>query len=206
MGNASSVVRAHTEPWFACGARTANVSRATRVIELPEVYDAHLDFVVRTVRRFGVVPAQVEDVAHDVFLVVHRRLPTFDASRGSLRSWLYGITRRVVLHHHRAAHRRDRRLALVAVSQDPTPDLEDEVARAHAASLVEQFLAELDEGKREVFVLADVEGMTAPEIAAAMNTKLNTVYSRLRAARQRFEVFLQTTREGIETGGAGGPT
>jgi RNA polymerase sigma-70 factor, ECF subfamily len=165
------------------------------VTELSDVYDEHLDFVVRTAARLGVAPPQLEDVAHDVFLVVHRRLPTFEAGRGSLRSWLYGITRRVVLHHHRAAHRRDRRLALVAVSSQRAADPEDAVARVHAASLVERFLAELDEDKREVFVLADVEGLTAPEIAAAMRIKLNTVYSRLRVARRRFEAFIEARAE-----------
>lgn len=176
------------------------------MIDFPELYDDHLDFVVRMVRRFGVAPAQVEDVAHDVFLVVHRRLPTFDERRGSLRSWLYGIGRRVVLHHHRAAHRRDRRLALVATSREPAPDPEDVVARVQAASLVERFLAELDVDKREVFVLADIEGMTAPEIAAALRTKLNTVYSRLRVARQRFERFVeeQTDDRAAARSGRGG--
>jgi RNA polymerase sigma-70 factor, ECF subfamily len=192
------VVLADTGPVLAVCAQRAIVVRAAKVIDFPDVYEEHLDFVVRTVRRFGVEPAAVEDVAHDVFVVVHRRLPTFDDRRASLRSWLYGISRRVVLHHHRAAQRRDRRLALVALSQEPPPDAEDAMARRHAASLVEGFLAELDEGKREVFVLIDIEGLTAPEVAAALRTKLNTVYSRLRLARRRFEqlVEAQSDRSG----------
>jgi RNA polymerase sigma-70 factor, ECF subfamily len=200
------VVAADTGSWLACSAQAAIVPRADRVIEFSEVYDAHLDFVVRTAARLGVARAALEDVAHDVFLVVHRRLPTFDAGRGGLRSWLYGITRRVVLHHHRAAHRRDRRLALVALSSHRVSDPEDDVAKVHAASLVERFLAELDEEKREVFVLADIEGLTAPEIATAMRCKLNTVYSRLRVARQKFEAFIEARSESAlaEEGDGGG--
>ncbi len=64
---------------------------------------------------------------------------------------------------------------------------EDAVQHAEAAAILEAFLAELDEDKREVFVLCELEGLSAPEIAQVVGTNVNTVYSRLRAARQGFE-------------------
>jgi RNA polymerase sigma-70 factor (ECF subfamily) len=152
--------------------------------DLDAVYRAHADFVHRTACQLGVPSGQVEDVMHDVFLVVHRRLVEYDGR--SMRSWLYGITRRVVLHQRRGDARRDRRTAL-AVVPTAAPDPERDIAAAQVIEQVERFLATLDDDQRIVFVLADIEGTPIPEIAAALGVNLNTVYSRLRLARRRFE-------------------
>ncbi len=160
---------------------------------LDGVYRDHVDFVVRIARHLSVPAAHVEDVVHDVFLVVHRRLPDYDP-RGSLRSWLYGITSRVVMHHRRKAGRLSRRERHAPVPRPP-PSPEEDIARRQAARAVEACLAELDEGKRMVFVLADVEQMSAPEIAAVLGLKVNTVYSRLRLARRQLERRLARYRE-----------
>jgi RNA polymerase sigma-70 factor (ECF subfamily) len=63
--------------------------------------------------------------------------------------------------------------------------------RKEAVALVNDFLGRIDESQAIVFYLADVEGMTAPEIATSLDVKLNTVYGRLRVARQRFEAFVE---------------
>jgi RNA polymerase sigma-70 factor (ECF subfamily) len=139
-------------------------------------------------------PEHVEDVVHDVFLVVHVRLPDFEPDRATLRSWLYGILRRVVSHHRRGAARAQRRLAVVPPPPDqPSPD--EHVARLEAADMVDRFIGQLDDKKRPVFTLAEVEGMSAPEIAQCIDIKLNTVYSRLRLARREFEKFIQAGGE-----------
>jgi RNA polymerase sigma-70 factor (ECF subfamily) len=70
-------------------------------------------------------------------------------------------------------------------------DIEDVLSRREAVEAVSNFLDELDEPQRQVFYLADVEGMTAPEISAALGVKLNTVYGRLRLARKRFEQVMK---------------
>lgn len=164
--------------------RAAAADTAVLPQDLDAVYRAHADFVHRTACQLGVPGAQVEDVMHDVFLVVHRRLSEYDGR--SMRSWLYGITRRVVLHQRRGDARRERRAALVVV---PTvaADPERDVAAAQIVAQVERFLAALDEDQRIVFVLADIEGTPIPEIATALGVNLNTIYSRLRLARRRFE-------------------
>ena len=154
-------------------------------LTLSQVYREHVDFVVRTTRHLGVPEPQVEDVVHDVFLVVHRRLGDYD-ERAPLRSWLYGITRRVVLHHNRRTRRTRAREAKVP-APPPAPSLEDGIARDEAAVLVEACLATLDIDQRMVFVLSDIEGLTAPQIAEATGVKVNTVYSRLRLGRKKFE-------------------
>lgn len=157
--------------------------------ELAEVYRAHADFVLRGARHLGVPEAHLDDVVHDVFIVAQKRLPDFDEARGGLRSWLFGITRRVVLHHRRAAARHQRRLRVVpAPAAQPRPD--EAVARQRAADHVHRFLDGLPERQRLVFALADIEGMPAVEVARALEANVNTVYARLRAARRAFTRYL----------------
>jgi RNA polymerase sigma-70 factor (ECF subfamily) len=148
------------------------------------VYRAQFGFVWRILRRLGVADDALEDAAQEVFFVLHRRLAEI-GPQTPLRSWLFGTARRVAADARRGAHRRERRLqALAAVAPEPRAGPE---ARAEAVDLVQRFLARLDPDRRMVFILADLEGMTAPEISAALDVKLNTVYSRLRTARAEFE-------------------
>ncbi len=156
------------------------------VPEFREIYDQHFDFVYRSARRLGVPERSLDDAAQDVFLVVHRRLEGFEG-RSSVKTWLYGITRRVAKDHRRRAGRKESGQVpaddLAAMEQSPAED----AARRQAADLLESILAGLDAGKREVFILAEVEQMTVPEISEALSMNLNTAYSRLRVARAEFE-------------------
>jgi RNA polymerase sigma-70 factor (ECF subfamily) len=154
------------------------------------VYEDHADFVMRCARHMHVAPEHAEDVVHDVFLVVHQRLHAFDPERATLRSWLYGILRRVVSHHRRGHRRAQRKLAVVPPPADVAgPD--EQLARRQAADLLGRFIEGLDVKKGPVFVLAEVEGMSAPEIARCLDVELNTVYSRLRLARRELERFVR---------------
>ena len=147
-------------------------------------YREHHAFVWRILRHLGVAPAQLDDRLQDVFLVVYRRWDSYDPA-SSMRSWLYGICRRVAADGRRAERRSERRLQAVA-PPSPAAGPEQAVAQAEAADFVDDFLAGLDPERREVFVLAEVEYLSAPDIAAATGVKLNTVYSRLRVARELF--------------------
>jgi RNA polymerase sigma-70 factor (ECF subfamily) len=152
-----------------------------------ELYDQHFAFVWRTARRLGVAERSVDDAVQDVFIVVHRRLADFEG-RSSIKSWLFGIVRRVAKDHRRRARRKDRGEALPDGLADPmSPSPRDAASRAEALEVLYGLLESLDDDKREVFVLAELEQMTVPEIAEAISVNLNTVYSRLRAARQAFE-------------------
>lgn len=140
-------------------------------------------------RRLGVPESSLDDGIQNVFVVAHRRQADLRADI-PIRSWLYGIVRRVAADLRRGRKRHRRRLAAVP---DPTPPAspDTEVERAEAAAFVEAFLADLDEPQRMAFVLADLEGMSAPEIAVMLDVKLNTVYSRVRLARARFQRALK---------------
>lgn len=150
-----------------------------------QVYEEHFDFVWRSARRLGVADEALDDVAQEIFLVVHRKLGEFEG-RSSLRTWLYAIARRVVSDHRRSARRKRPHTPLPeTLSSSATPH--GDVVRQQAASILHAFLESLPDEQREVFVLAELEQMTAPEIADATSAPVNTVYSRLRLARQAFE-------------------
>ena len=166
--------------------RSQSVSRAATEYNFAEVYNQHFAFVWRTVRRLGVAERALDDAVQDVFVVVHRRLGDFEG-RSSLKSWIFGIARRVAKDHRRRASRKDRGEELHEGLADPSAQSPlESAAKAEAVQVLYRLLDTLDHDKREVFVLAELEQMTAPEIAAAISVNLNTVYSRLRAARRAF--------------------
>jgi RNA polymerase sigma-70 factor (ECF subfamily) len=155
---------------------------------IAEIFGEHADFVWRSLRRLGVPVADVDDALQEVFLVVHRRLHEYE-DRGLMRAWLFSISRQVASHYHRGARRTEERHRGVSVSALPR-DPEEAFERREAERFVSEFLEALDEPRRLVFYLSDVEGLTAPEIASALAVNLNTVYGRLRQARSRFEAAL----------------
>lgn len=152
-------------------------------LDFDALYDEHFAFVWRNLRRLGVVPASLDDAAQDVFLILHRRLAEVDVE--SPRAWLFGVVRRVAADHRRLGERKG--TDVLDAAHEPRVDGERPLAQADAARTVRRILAALDDDKREVFVLAELEQLTAPEIARAIDVPLNTVYSRLRAARVAFE-------------------
>ncbi len=155
--------------------------------DFAEVYADHFDFVWRTAKRLGVPDRLVDDAVQDVFIVVHRRLTDFEG-RSSIKSWLFAIARRVARDHRRRVGRKERGQALPEGLADArTASPLESAARAEARAILYEFLEALDDDKREAFVLAELEQMTVPEIAEATSANVNTVYSRLRAARQAFE-------------------
>jgi RNA polymerase sigma-70 factor (ECF subfamily) len=151
---------------------------------LREVYDEHYGFVWRTVQRLGVADEAVDDAVQDVFVVVARRLDEFEG-RSAMRTWLYAITKRVVMHYHRANFRLRRRKDAVATGASTSTGGGFE--RAEAARDLHRLLQNIDEDQREVFVLAELEGLTAPEISEVLGVKQATIYSRLRSARIKLE-------------------
>lgn len=157
------------------------------------LYGEHFSFVWRSLRRLGVHPSVVEDAAQDTFLVVHRRLADLRPD-ASPKAFVFGIALRVARDYRRRAMRKN------AESLDPEREVStasgpfERTAKAQAVRLLERFLGSLDDDKRAVFVLAELEGMTAPEISEALGANTNTIYSRLRSARERFVAFAAEER------------
>lgn len=153
---------------------------------LETIYLEHMQFAWRTARYLGVPDRETEDVVHEVFIVVQRRLDDYDP-RYSMRSWIAGITRRVVMHHHRKTVRTEKRIEAYEPPLQPAPSPDEIVSAREAAQILQTFLADLDPDRRECFVLGELEGLTAPEIAHVVGRNVNTVYSRLRSARGAFQ-------------------
>lgn len=158
------------------------------------LFDEHGPFVWRTLRYLGVEDAALEDAMQDVFVTAFRRAADFEG-RSSMRTWLFGVTRRVAFRYRRAASTRRRHI----ISDDTgAPEGEDDPhARADARRSVNQLVANLDRDKRAVFVLCELEGMTAAEVAEALTLPIGTVHSRRRAAWQRLERAAATDRAAL---------
>lgn len=133
----------------------------------------------------------MDDVVQEIFVIAHRRLAEFEG-RSSVKTWLFGVVSNVVRAHRRglrAKHPHSLNADLRADADavvDTADGPHERAASAEAARLVDRLLDALDDDKRDVFVLAELEQMSAPEIATALAIPVNTVYSRLRLARQDF--------------------
>lgn len=171
------------------GAGVSQLSHRTPDTTFQELFAAHAHFVWRVLRRFGVREADLEDTCQEVFLVVYRRLADFEG-RSSLRTWIYEIARRTALAQRRTSGNR----TLLVGAQDSeelavdvqTP--EHALADRRALAWLETVLAQLDEEKREAFVLYELEEMTLAEVAASLNAPVNTVHYRVQAAREAIRV------------------
>jgi RNA polymerase sigma-70 factor (ECF subfamily) len=133
----------------------------------------------------GVREADLEDLMHEVFLIVHRRVAEF---RGESRvtTWLFAICLRMVKRHCRRSWFRFERP--IAPGDDPITDRTPEVSYDERERLrrLERGLATLSAEHRAVFVLFELENEPCDRIATMMGVPIGTVYSRLNAARKRF--------------------
>lgn len=184
-GHSSSVLAAGRDLSAAGSEAEAPGRVAELALSFEAVYAEHFALVWRSLRALGFEGMALEDAVQDVFLTVHRRLETFE-QRSALSSWLYGIVRFVARNYWRRQRRKGGVEALQPGLPSTAPDPEQQAEDTEALRFVQTFLDELDEGKREVFMLCELEQVPAPEAAALLGMKLNTVYSRLRAARQAF--------------------
>jgi RNA polymerase sigma-70 factor (ECF subfamily) len=149
--------------------------------ELESLYRAHSGFVWRNARRLGCDENLADDVVHEVFLVVARRLSEF-RHESSARTWLFAIAYRSVQRMLRDRARYTKRLREYADAHTSEPTVEPQ-AQNEAGDTLRILLGELDECQRVVFILAELEGMTSVEIGTLLGVKAPTVDSRLRAAR-----------------------
>ena len=162
--------------------------------DVAAVYVEHAAFVWRSLRALGVPAAHVDDALQDVFVIVHRKLAGF---RGPARiqTWLFEIARRIASHHRRAAGRAQRTEPIdEAAPIEAAASTFEEASRNEAAALVVEVLGELDERKRELLILVELEQVPVPDVAAFLGVPLNTAYSRLRLARKAFADALARRR------------
>gem|GEM_PF-1128920 len=146
-----------------------------------EVFREHGAFVLRLLRRLGVPDADLDDVVQDVFVIVHRSLGRYE-ERSHMRAWLYRISVREASRHRR----RRPPQGTVDVDQLLTSSAgpEESAQASQARADFERLLSVLDEDRRNVFVLYEVEELAMEEVAEVVGCPLATAYSRLRSARK----------------------
>jgi RNA polymerase sigma-70 factor (ECF subfamily) len=150
-----------------------------------EIYEEHVDRIWRFIERLGIPDRHIDDATQDTFVIAHRQLGNFRGA-SSLSTWLHGIALRVAKDYRRSDQRKGGWQELSAeVKEDGATPFERAASREQL-DLVLKLLEQLDEVQREVFVLIEFEGLTAPEVAELTETNVNTVSTRLRAARLRF--------------------
>ncbi|MEZ4232564.1 MAG: sigma-70 family RNA polymerase sigma factor [Polyangiaceae bacterium] len=165
-------------------AATSLEARATTQVSVQEVIRAHGPYVGRSLRYLGVSEADLDDVAQEVFLVVHRRLGDFEG-RSSLRTWLYGICLKVASSHRRRVERR-REAGLGEAPEEPVSGgQQSALERAEARRRMQRVLADLDEEQREVFVLYEIERVAMKDVAELLGCPLQTAYYRHQTARKK---------------------
>jgi len=152
-----------------------------------DIYDEHFAFVWRSLRRLGILEADIPDAVQDVFLVVHRRLPEFEG-RSKMSTWIYGICYRIASDRRKAA----RVVRLTSADEqfynapDERVDIAAEAEHRQNLEKLDMLLDEMPLEQRAVFTLFELECLTGEDISQTLDVPLGTVYSRLRLARETF--------------------
>lgn len=150
--------------------------------DFPTIYRCEFPYVWKTLRRLGTPAQDIEDLAHDLFVVVYRHLSDYDPAR-PLRPWLFGIAVRVVADFRRSPRSARELLGETAEPVDGAPMPDQNLEGSEARAVLMKALDGLDLDRRAVFVMHELDELPVPEIADALAIPLNTAYSRLRLAR-----------------------
>jgi RNA polymerase sigma-70 factor (ECF subfamily) len=168
-----------------------NGPTAALPLDVVAIHDRHADFVWLTLQRLGVRDPDVEDMLQEVFVVVHRRLSSFDGS-ARMTTWLFGICVRVAAAYRRRAFRRHER-PMAQVPDQPAPEdtsPEHATAMGQARQCLHAALDRMNLEKRAIFVMFELDEVSCDEIAEMLSIPIGTVYSRLHAARNDFQEAL----------------
>jgi RNA polymerase sigma-70 factor (ECF subfamily) len=165
------------------------------------IFRAECSYVFHSLRRLGVHERDLEDVAHDVFLAIHKKLDDYDPAR-PLRPWIFAFAFRFASDYRKLARHRRERLAdrdEPIEEADSAPGVEDRIDAERSRQLVLEALEALDLEKRAVFVMHEIDGNAVPAIATALGIPVNTAYSRLRLAREQFAASVKRLRSRAES-------
>jgi RNA polymerase sigma-70 factor (ECF subfamily) len=158
-----------------------------------QAFAQELDYLCRTLRRLGALESEVEDLAHEVFLVLSRNWARYDRTR-PLRAYLFGIAFRVTAAHKR---RRRREVASETVGEHVDRALrpDERLAAEEERAMVLRALETVPLPRRAVLILHDLDEVPMREIATTLSIPLFTAYSRLRKARQELQTTIESFRK-----------
>ena len=159
---------------------------------------AHFEFIWRALRGLGVPAGNVDDAAQQVFWIAAQKLDLI--TLGSERAFLFSTARGVAANarRSRARSREQADDGTLALMSDASPDPEQAAQKSQAKRLLERVLSDMTEDLRTVFVLFELEGLTSVEIAELLQIPVGTAASRLRRAREEFQ--LAVTKLQLERG------
>jgi len=152
-----------------------------------ELVESFAPFVLRTLKYHSVAERDLDDVCQEVFIIIFRRLPQFDPGR-PIRAWIYGICMKVAAAYRRRA--RHRREVLVQEAPDEVVSGASSGSDVVSTQQLVAMLARLDEDKRTVLILHEIEELPMSEIALIVDCPVKTAYSRLAAARKQMLVMM----------------
>jgi RNA polymerase sigma-70 factor (ECF subfamily) len=144
-------------------------------------YDRELDYLFETLQRLGAGPREVEDLAHEVFVVLHRNWPTIDTTR-PLRPYLFGVAFRVVCAYRRRRAREIPYPGLDAPDGSVSPE-----GALQSKQSIEVLMAALERvplARRVVVVMHDLDGVPIADVALKLSITRFGAYARLRKARK----------------------
>jgi RNA polymerase sigma-70 factor, ECF subfamily len=198
MAESATLGVAEREPESQVKRRPVDPLGALREARMRSMVEQHFDFIWRTLRRLGVGDCDADDAAQEVFLVASRKLEEVAVAKE--RSFLFGTALRVASTHRRTSSRR-RESPWGSLDDRTAPQLgpDDIAERRRARALLDEVLNELDIEVRGVFVLFELEELTAPQIAELLGIPIGTVASRLRRARETFRTALNARLEPTAT-------
>jgi RNA polymerase sigma-70 factor, ECF subfamily len=169
---------------------TRLLSAAVYPRDFADLFEREFDYVWFTLRRFGVPERDLEDVAHDLFIHVHRHFAEFDPAR-PVRPWLFGFAYRIASDYRRLARHRLETLEERVEATDPAPSPAEHLVARQRVELAWEALEELEVDRRAVFLLHEIEGLPIREVSEILEVPLNTAYSRLRLAREQLAKALR---------------
>jgi RNA polymerase sigma-70 factor (ECF subfamily) len=166
-----------------------------RPATVAELFATHASFVWSLLRRLGVPESDAEEVCQEVFVIAHRKLPEYEP-RGAHRTWLYGIAVRAASDYRRSA--RVRREEVMAAPPEPTVVATQDrtVEQREKLEWLDALLDDLDQDKRAVFVLYEIEELSMAAVAAVVGCPLQTAYFRLHAARKEIQARTRARERG----------
>jgi RNA polymerase sigma-70 factor (ECF subfamily) len=160
-----------------------------------DAFDQELSYLFHTLQRLGASPREVEDLAQEVFMVLHKNWPTFDTSR-PLRPYLFGVAFRVVSAHRRR-HARETPFALLDV-EDGALSPEASLQSKQATALLLAALDRVPLPRRAVLIMHDLDSVPVADIASRLSITRFGTYARLRKARNELAAAVRRlSKEGV---------
>jgi RNA polymerase sigma-70 factor (ECF subfamily) len=164
-----------------------------------EALEAVLATLAPSVHRFGMRMCKnvhdADDVLQDTLISIANHLGDFEG-RSSLSSWVFALTRSACARNRRGLKNRPHlRDDAIADTPDHAPTPEARAADEELASALSSALDGLSDDYREVILLRDIEGLSAPEAASSLGISVDALKSRLHRAREALRGALRPLLE-----------